>query len=73
MHEQVELAYKEGRSINPHQLNHLELQAQKHLMLLRDEERKLIAELPLSNFGPQRVPKHLTADIILGQIKKRKI
>lgn len=67
------MATNEGLEINRFQLMHLDKQAKKHLLLLEDEEKRLLNELPLSSFGPMRVPRHLTADIVLGQIKKRKI
>lgn len=43
------------------------------MVKLKEEERRLISELPLSNFGAIRIPKQITADIVLGQVHKRKI
>jgi hypothetical protein len=40
---------------------------------LKKEQTRLMHELPLSNFGPGRVPKHLTPQIIVSQAKKRTI
>ena len=45
----------------------------KHLLYLKDEQDKLIHELPLSSFGPQRVPKNICTELLLGQQGKRQI
>lgn len=45
----------------------------REINIYKGEQLNLLAVLPLSNFGPERTPKHITPELILGQAKKRAI
>ena len=45
----------------------------RQIDVIKDEQQNLQDELPLSNYGPERTPNHITPELILGQAKKRKI
>jgi hypothetical protein len=45
----------------------------RQIVVIQDEQQNLLEELPLSNFGPDRTPNHITPELIIGQAKKRKI
>ena len=71
--QQIVMAQAKGNPINTYHLNHLDKQARKQLNYLKDEEDRIMNALPLSSFGRQRVPKHITAEVVLGQLKKRQV
>ena len=45
----------------------------RQIGVILDEQNNLLDELPLSNFGPERTPNHITPELIIGQAKKRRI
>ena len=47
-----------------------ERQLKRHMQFLEAEQKRLIQLLPLSNYGPIRVPKHIDAKIVLGKAKE---
>jgi hypothetical protein len=45
----------------------------RQINMIREEQLNLLAELPLSNFGPERTPNHITPELLISQAKKRSI
>ena len=45
----------------------------RQVELIKDEQFNMMDELPLSNYGPERTPNHITPELIIGQARKRRI
>lgn len=64
--EQMEQALAENARISMHDYHNLK----QHLGLIKEDQENLVNSLPLSNFGPERVPQNIDSEVILGRAQR---